>query len=660
LGGTYAYTGATTIGSGATLQVGAGNSTGALLGSITDNGTLTMNQSGSVNINSAITGAGAFAQNGTSVLTMNTASTYQGNTYVNHGVLKLGASNVIPGATSVPGSTGWFILDGNATNAGTFDLNGFNDSVNLLQGLSGTVLGDITNSASSGTSVLTFGNDFSTGTNTYAGLVTENSSGGKIQLVKQGANINVLSAANSYSGGTIVNAGQLILQNNTAAGSGSITLNNGATLGLLPNGASIFLGNSIYTAAGATVTNTAGAFGSLPSLGNAYGGSFVSGDANSTNVIESAVSFNDPANKQFQSFAGTVLIDNGAQLRFSATPLGTNGGDNTTFEIEGTLNTRNGTPNGPGVSLGALIGSGYLTGAGNAAGSGTYIIGAKGIDSTFAGTIQDGGFGNVSIVKTGPARLTLSGTVTYTGGTTVNNGVLALVDPVSLDNSTNISLGSATAVIDVSGRGDDTLYLGNSTVQTLSGFGAINGNLYEGANSFVRAGLGTLTVSNAATFNGALSLQLNRTNANTHSLIKAASFTFAGPLTVANAGPALQGGDTFQLFSTAVSGFTATNLPTLTGNLYWTNRLAINGSIAVINPVTTIPTNIVVSVNGGNLTLSWPADHTGWYLQSQTNTLGKGIGTNWVTMPGSSTVNSVTIPINRANPAIFYRMSLNP
>src|SRR5262249_36042384 len=152
-------------------------------------------------------------------------------------------------------------------------------------------------------------------------------------------------------------------------------------------------GNSIVTAAGAEVTNTSA------SLGNGYGSLFFSGDANSTNVIVSGVSLNDPVNKQFQSFTGTVLINPGSQLRFSATPLGTNGGDNTTFDIEGTLNTRNGTPNGPGVSLGALIGSGFLSGAGNAAGNGTYIIGAKGIDSTFTGTIQDGGNGNVSIVK---------------------------------------------------------------------------------------------------------------------------------------------------------------------------------------------------------------------------------------------------------------------
>lgn len=651
--GTYNYTGATTIGSSATLQVGTGGPTGPLLGPVTDNGTLTMNQSGTVAINNAITGAGAFIQNGTSLMTLNAANTYQGNTYINHGVLKAGVAGVIPNAVTVPGSIGWFILDGNATNAGTFDLNGFDATVNLLQGLTGTVLGDITNSAAAATTtnILTFGNDFTTGTNGYAGLITENTAGAKIGLFKQGGSINILGGANSYSAGTVVANGWLLLQNNTAAGSGTVTLSNGATLGLLPNGsASIFVGNSIETLAGAEVTNYSS------SLGCAFTGSFFSDDANGTNVIAGYVSLNNPANKEFEGFTGTVQISPGSQLRCSATALGTNGGDYATFDVEGTLNTRNGTPDGPGISLGALTGAGYVTGAGNAAGSTTYIIGAKGIDSVFSGTLEDGGNGNLNLVKVGADTLTLNGTVSYTGNTTVSNGVLALVDPVSLDASPTINLGSATATVDVSGRGDDTLNLGNLAAQTLSGIGHINGNLAEAANSSVRVGLGTLAVANAATFNGSLTLQLNRTNASTHSQVTAAGLTFAGPLTVTNIGPALQGGDTFQLFNTAVTGFTVTNLPVLPNYMYWTNKLAVNGSIAVISTVNPNPTNLVYNLSGNTLSLSWPADHIGWTLQVQTNSLLGGLGTNWVDVPGSAGINATNITVNPALPTVFYRL----
>ena len=73
----------------------------------------------------------------------------------------------------------------------------------------------------------------------------------------------------------------------------------------------------------------------------------------------------------------------------------------------------------------------------------------------------------------------------------------------------------------------------------------------------------------------------------------------------------------------------------------------------VVNPHST---NIVFSVTGNQLHLSWPADHTGWRLQTETNSLSTGISTNWVDVSGSTNVNQVTIPINLTNGSVFYRM----
>jgi prepilin-type processing-associated H-X9-DG protein len=79
--------------------------------------------------------------------------------------------------------------------------------------------------------------------------------------------------------------------------------------------------------------------------------------------------------------------------------------------------------------------------------------------------------------------------------------------------------------------------------------------------------------------------------------------------------------------------------------------------LSITNVVNSIPTNIVFSVTGGNqLTLSWPADHTGWRLQSQTNSITVGIRTNWVDVSGSTTTNQVLVPINPTNGSVFYRM----
>ena len=67
-------------------------------------------------------------------------------------------------------------------------------------------------------------------------------------------------------------------------------------------------------------------------------------------------------------------------------------------------------------------------------------------------------------------------------------------------------------------------------------------------------------------------------------------------------------------------------------------------------------TNIVLSTSGGNLTLSWPPDHTGWRLQQQTNSLSVGLRTNWFDVSGSTTTNQVTIPIDQTIDSMFYRM----
>ena len=48
----------------------------------------------------------------------------------------------------------------------------------------------------------------------------------------------------------------------------------------------------------------------------------------------------------------------------------------------------------------------------------------------------------------------------------------------------------------------------------------------------------------------------------------------------------------------------------------------------------------------GQLQISWPADHTGWQLQSQTNNLTSGLGTNWVNVPASMQTNQMTVPLN--------------
>jgi hypothetical protein len=87
-------------------------------------------------------------------------------------------------------------------------------------------------------------------------------------------------------------------------------------------------------------------------------------------------------------------------------------------------------------------------------------------------------------------------------------------------------------------------------------------------------------------------------------------------------------------------------------NAYGTNISFV--TLTVSNPVNASRTNIVVATTNSNIYLSWPADHTGWTLQVQTNSL-TGI---WFDVAGSKLTNQIVAPINTTNQSVFFRMIL--
>jgi hypothetical protein len=168
----------------------------------------------------------------------------------------------------------------------------------------------------------------------------------------------------------------------------------------------------------------------------------------------------------------------------------------------------------------------------------------------------------------------------------------------------------------------------------------------------------------SATLNGTVIMDLNRTaGAVTNDEIICPSLTVSGTLIVTNIGPDLITSNRFVLFSIPVSGFSSVQLPPKnaagTVTYVWQNNLSSDGSILLLqgaSPVNTNPTNLTFSVSGGKLNLGWPADHTGWRLQVQTNSLAVGLNTNWVTVTGSTSTNQISVPLNSANGSIFYRL----
>jgi len=115
-------------------------------------------------------------------------------------------------------------------------------------------------------------------------------------------------------------------------------------------------------------------------------------------------------------------------------------------------------------------------------------------------------------------------------------------------------------------------------------------------------------------------------------------------------------------FSTGIFSLNTTNTyPIITPaspgfGLAWDlSQVIYNGTISIVtNGLPQIPTNIVASLNGNQLTISWPSDYTGWRLYGQTNSLSSGLGTNWVLIAGSTSTNSITI--TNTAPCGFYRL----
>src|ERR1017187_3531362 len=122
----------------------------------------------------------------------------------------------------------------------------------------------------------------------------------------------------------------------------------------------------------------------------------------------------------------------------------------------------------------------------------------------------------------------------------------------------------------------------------------------------------------------------------------------------------ISGGATNLIAGANTSSYT-TNSPTVSAGYFvvvGNGSTSITSSVANLNIFTS--GIVTATVSGGVVSLSWPSDNIGWWLQVQTNSLAIGLSTNWVDLADVTMTNQMVLPLNTGNGCVFYRLLRPP
>jgi rhamnogalacturonan endolyase len=561
---------------------------------------------------------------------LNNGTTYY---YVVEAVGSTGTSYPSSEASATPSATGITGLVWSGAGGSIWNTN----VTNWVNGLVATAYADgdtvtFNNSATTGAVLVTnlVSPDavlFANSTLSYVVTAVGSGVSGSTSLVKTNTGTLTLAGTNTYSGGTYLEGGTLVLNNPMAAGNGPIVLSSGTfTMGTIPT-------NAVQVTGTATLLpGTVNDFDSVLSGGGLLNISITGGNTFSPQADMSQFS----GTNELGSSTGFYRFWGSLGSAAAAFDLGTS---------TATMENRNG---GATIQLGSLAGGSgtTLTGASTTTAPSTYTVGGNNHNTTFAGKITDNE-GTTAITKTGSGTWTLTGAGTYSGGTAINDGALLVNNPS----------GSAT------GLGAVMVNSGG----TLLGAGIISGAVTVNAGGTLAPGnpLGILTIANSLSLlaGGVAFMQVQHLPlSNAAVKVVSGGVTEGGTLDVTNANATIFApGDSFKLFNAGSYSGSFANfiLPALPAGLAWnTSTLNVSGTLSVvalttpaIRSVTLSGGNLVVSGNGG--TANWPFD-----VLATTNLLSSPwlpIATNQFDAGGNFIF---TNTINPSWPQAYYRLQV--
>ncbi|MBO1011923.1 autotransporter-associated beta strand repeat-containing protein [Achromobacter sp. SD115] len=398
-------------------------------------------------LNIPIIGSGALGKYDAGTLVLNASNGYTGGTTLNGGTLVLGSNSAL--GTGTLTAAGGTTLDSNQTVM-------LRNNVVLDGALS------------------------IAGSNTMALDGTVSGSGG---LVKAGAASLYLNGLNTYSGGTLLNAGSLIVSKNAGLGTGELTVDGTAALdAILP----VALANNVVLNAGLAVQGSQ----DLTLNGTISGSGSLTKNGASTLTLNGA-----------NTYTGGTYINSGTLALGAAGSLA----------ATGIVNVAGGATFDLSAGQGAQV-FGTLAGAGNIKMGSNSLLAGGSADGIFSGSVS----GTGTLVKQGTGTQTLTGANSYTGGTLVANGTLRAGSTTALVQGTGYQVqsgatldlnGNALQASSLSGAGTVALGAGTLTVNSAAGSTSYYSGIVVGSGGLVKTGAGALTLTGGSAFSGGVQLK---------------------------------------------------------------------------------------------------------------------------------------------------------
>ncbi|GAU80302.1 autotransporter domain-containing protein [Bosea sp. BIWAKO-01] len=532
-------------------------------------------------VSTAFDGSGGLTKQGAGTLTLTGTNSYSGGTTITGGALAVSAD------ANLGDTSGGVTLDGGTLRATA----SFSTARTITLGTSGgSIMVD------SGQTLTASGNIIGGGGLTKAG-------DGTLSLI----------GFNSYTGGTTIAGGKLIVgfDGNLGDSSGGLTLAGGtlATTQSFSSGRSVTLSGSgggieVTTGLNLTLTGTISGTGGLTKTG--AGMLMLSG----TSTYSGATTVS----------AGTLYI-NGAQALSAAS--------NYAIASGALLNVNDGLGT---VTAGSIAGAGQI----RIESGSTLETGATHASTSFTGMIYDAG----SIRKVGTGTLTLTQENSYAGGTTIAGGAISISRESNLGSTsgaltlnggvlqvtgTTLTELNRAVVFGTAGGGFDIADAGNSFTLSQS---------FSGTGAFSKAGAGTLLLKSTQSYSGATTVSGGTLRAG-----QVGSFSAASAFTVASGARLDLAGFSQSIGSLAGAGMVTLGAGTLTAG-------SDNSSTGFAGSIT--GSGGLTKAGAGTLTLSGASSYAG-STQVQAGklvvngSLASAVTLAGGTLGGSGTVGAISV-----------------